>query len=214
MNQKVSPFLQPHSAIVRIWHWLTFILILISIFTVIINSTLLDPRANGKVVQEQLIGQNISLDDRQSFFIAHHFDDQLWNLHKYIGIGIAFLLLVRIAAEFSIPAEERTRTRLLSALKTYRSDKEGNKEYRHYLIVRTSYTLFYILLLFLSISGLIIAFGRNIGIEAQAVRSFKELHETGQWLVYAFVIFHIGGVVISETGKVKGIVSGMINGNK
>jgi cytochrome b len=32
--------------------------------------------------------------------------------------------------------------------------------------------------------------------------------------MYAFVIFHIGGVILADLGKAKGIVSGMINGNK
>lgn len=44
-----------------------------------------------------------------------------------------------------------------------------------------------------------------------------ELHKYlgfGQYLIYTFVFFHLCGVIISDLGKSKGIVSGMINGGE
>ena len=81
-----SLFLQKHSAVIRIWHWLTFLLISLSIITVILSTTILNPRKNAGAVKDQLKEQNITLDDRQAFFLAHHFDDQLWDLHKILGL--------------------------------------------------------------------------------------------------------------------------------
>jgi len=52
MDQKIipqgiesSPFIQKHSATIRIWHRITFLVISASMITVLIISTLLDPGA-------------------------------------------------------------------------------------------------------------------------------------------------------------------------
>jgi cytochrome b len=39
------------------------------------------------------------------------------------------------------------------------------------------------------------------------------LHEIAQYLIYAFILVHLAGVIIAENRGIKGIVSGMINGN-
>ncbi len=35
-----------------------------------------------------------------------------------------------------------------------------------------------------------------------------------QYLIYAFIFFHLVGVITANIGKYKGMVSGMINGTK
>ena len=209
-----NPFLQSHSALIRIWHWITFILITIIIFTVLVNTTLLNPRANALIVQEQLKGQGISVDDRQAFSIAHYFDDQLWNLHKLTGIGLSLLLLLRIVAELFVSKEERIKARLNYALKTYKKNPEEGGLNKYYFTVRVTYTIFYVLLLILVLTGISMAFGRQIGISRTVNGTMKEIHAASQWVMYAFILFHIGGVIIADLGKAKGVVSGMINGNK
>ena len=209
-----NPFLQNHPALIRIWHWLTFILITLSIVTVLLNATLLNPSRNAKPVQAQLKDQGITIDDRQAFFLAHHFDDQLWDLHKYLGISIALLLLFRIAGELTLPAGERATAKMKSALARYREDKENRDLYRHYLAVRITYSLFYLLIIIMAVTGLMLAFGRNLGISRELNHSIKEFHGACQWAVYAFVLIHISGVISADLGKAKGVVSGMINGNK
>ena len=42
----------------------------------------------------------------------------------------------------------------------------------------------------------------------------KDIHENIQWGLYAFMLFHIVGVVMADNAKYGGIVSRMINGNK
>jgi Ni/Fe-hydrogenase 1 B-type cytochrome subunit len=213
VNSTGSPFIQPHSAIIRIWHWLTFTLIALSIVTVILNLTLLNPRNNAQPVQNQLKNQGITISDRQAFSIAHHFDDQLWDLHKWIGFGISILLLFRVVAEFFIPRDQRIRKRMSNAIKIFKETEGDKSEYRHYLALKLTYTLFYILLILMSITGLSLAFGRQIAFLGQARRTIREIHAAGQWAMYAYVLVHIGGVIIADLGKAKGVVSGMINGN-
>jgi Ni/Fe-hydrogenase 1 B-type cytochrome subunit len=210
---RVNPFLQSHSGLIRIWHWLTFIVIALIIITVLLNSTVMNPRKNAAPVQNQLKEQGITIDDRQAFFVAHHFDDQLWDLHKILGIGLSVLLLLRIVSEFLIPADERIRLRLKSALTGYRAKGDDMKDQRHYLIVRISYTLFYLLLAIIVLTGLSMVFGGQLGISRELNHSLREFHGACQWVMYAFVLLHIGGVILADLGKAKGVVSGMINGN-
>ncbi len=210
----VNPFLQKHSAAIRFWHWITFVLIALSVTTVILNSTLLNPRNNTGQVQNQLKEQGLSINEKQAFSVAHQFDDKLWDLHKFLGFGIAIMLIMRLFTELFLPAEERVANRMSSAIKFYREETVRENDYRHYLIVKWSYLLFYILLIYMSLTGIALAFGHQLEFLGKAHRTIKEIHRAGQWAVYIFLMFHIGGVILADIGNAKGIVSGMINGNK
>jgi len=209
-----SLFLQPHSSIIRIWHWLTFLLISLSIVTVILNSTVLNPRNNEGAVRDQLKEQNITINERQAFFLAHHFDDQLWDLHKFLGIGISILVLLRIIAELLVPAGEKIKSRLTHAIKLSRDEAGKKEDARHYVIVKATYSIFYLVILIMAVTGISMAFGRELGISGPLHHTIKEFHGALQWVVYLFLIFHTGGVILADLGKAKGIVSGMIHGNR
>ena len=221
MEQKLSEatvgtshFLQEHSVMLRIWHWLTFLLISASILTVLLASTILEPRNNAPLVQKQLKEKGLDISNEQAWPVAHAFEDKIWDVHKIIGIIIAFLLLSRIIIEFAQPREERIRSRLKNALQLFRTTGAGRADYRHYLIVKWTYLAFYLLLIFMATTGLSLAFGKNLGIPREIHRTIKDIHGAGQWVMYTFVLFHVGGVILADLGKAKGLVSGMIHGNK
>lgn len=215
-NPKTSSsyFMQEHSASVRIWHWLTFIIISGSLITVLLNATLMNQRSNIPLVQDQLKAQGVSVTENQAFAITREYEDKLWGVHKVLGYGLAFLLMSRILIELFLPAEEKIRLRFRKALGLYRKNNLEIKEYRHYLSVKTSYLLFYLLLFFMALTGLGLAFGRDLGFSKELHGTIKEIHAFGQYLIYAFVFIHFCGVILADNKKSKGIVSGMINGNK
>jgi Ni,Fe-hydrogenase I cytochrome b subunit len=124
------------------------------------------------------------------------------------------MLAFRIIFEFLLPKDERVKTRLRSALNLFKSGTAEKAEYRHYLIVKYTYLLFYILLFYMAVTGLSLVLENQLGLPRNINHTIKEFHGAGQWVMYAFVIFHIGGVILADLGKAKGIVSGMINGNK
>ena len=213
-DSKISPFIQSHSAPLRIWHWLTFLFITGSIVTVLLNSTLLSPRDNVKMVQEQLEKKGATVTEEQAFAVSHEYEEKMWDVHKLIGYGLAFLLLVRVVIEFAQPQEEKMRNRLKNATALYKENGPAKFEYRHYLRVKRSYMLFFLLLFCMAITGLGMAFGRDLGLSRGIHGALKEIHEIVQYLMYAFIVIHLAGVIIAENGKIKGIVSGMINGNR
>jgi acetyl esterase/lipase/cytochrome b561 len=209
-----SYFIQEHSVPVRIWHWLTFILITATIVTVLLNSTLMNQRANIPVVQNILKEKGVTVNEDQAFAVTREYEDKSWGVHKWIGFGLSFLLLSRIVIELTQPGDEKIRSRFKKAMGLYKLNDSNKTEYRHYLGTKLSYIVFYILLFCMAITGLCLAFGRDLGIPRELHDTIKEIHGFGQYIMYGFVFIHICGIVISENQKAKGIVSGMINGNK
>jgi len=209
-----SFFIQEHSMMIRIWHWLTFIVISGIILTVLINSTLTNQRKNIPMVQEQLKSRNIIVTEDQAFAVTREYEDKFWNVHKLFGYSLAFLLISRVIIELTQPGEEKIRTRIKNALGLYRQKDNNKNEYRHYLRVKTGYLLFYILVIGMALTGLTLAFGRDLSIPRELSRTIREIHSFGQYLMYTFIALHIGGVIVAENMKIRGIVSGMINGNR
>jgi Ni,Fe-hydrogenase I cytochrome b subunit len=209
-----SPFYSQHSPLLRIWHWLTFLFILGSIVTVLVNSTVLSPRENIKLVQEQLQKKGVAVTDEQAFAVSHEYEDKMWDVHKLIGYGLAVLFLFRIFIELVVPSEERIINKLRKVKEAQRLNDNNNAEYTHYLRVRLTYSIFLLLLLGMILTGMGMAFGRDLGFSRDIFRSVKSVHAFIQYLIYAFIVVHLAGVILAENGKLKGIVSGMINGNK
>ena len=209
-----SPFLQKHSVLLRIWHWLTFLTITAIITTVLIASTALEPRANVKLVQERLAKKGVTVTDDQAFSVSHSFDDKMWDVHKLLGFGLAFLLVSRIVIELVQPGDEKVRERIKNALRLKTQTTEDQKLYKHYLIVKRGYIAFYALLLVIVLTGLGMAFGHDLAFLEQYHRLIKTIHSFCQYLMYGFVALHLGGVIVADITHSKGVVSGMINGGK
>jgi len=208
-----SYFFQKQSAVLRVWHWLTFFVISCSIITVLLTSTLLNQRKNISVVQNNLKEKGLIASEEQAFSVTREYEDKLWDVHKILGYGLAFLLISRIVIELVQPGEEKIRARLRSVSGLYKLAPENKQEYRHFMGVKISYLAFYVLLLCMVLTGLSMAFGRQLGIPREINHAIREIHSFGQYLIYLFVIIHLSGVVIAENSEHKGIVSGMINGN-
>jgi len=209
-----SPFIQKHSTLIRIWHWITFLVLSASMITVLINSTMLNPRDNIGLVQNQLKEKGVTVSEEQAFAVSHEYEDKMWEVHKWLGFGLAFLLISRVLIEIALPGDEKIRSRIKNAM-TLLKLNDGNKaQYRHYLNVKRVYMLFYTLLLLMALTGLGLAFGRDLGFTREIHNTVKTVHSILQYCMYAFVLIHLIGVIIAENTKDKGIVSGMINGNK
>ena len=213
-NDGKSIFLQKNSVALRIWHWLTFLVVTAIIVTVLMASTALNPRENIPVVQNILKEKGVVVSNDQTFAVTHMYDDKMWGLHEIFGYALAFLLLSRIAVELTQPKEEQISFRLKKARMALQQANADKKEWKHYLIVKASYSLFYLLLFAMVATGLIIAFGKDLGLAGPTRHTVKEVHGFIQYLIYAFLFFHLAGVIRAELRNAKGIVSGMINGGE
>lgn len=214
MNTKAAPtFNERHSIAIRIWHWVFFILLTSTITTVLLATFVFDPGDNVPLVQGQLQQKGVSVDKGQARAVTHAFNDVLWGLHTWIGYFIAAFVLGRFLLEIFQPGEERLRVKIRNAMGFATVSPEQGHEKRHYLRVKWGYVLFYLLMLLMAVTGLGLAF-EDVPMLKPIQETIRSLHNFMQYLIYAFILVHLTGVILADTGKYPGIVSGMINGKK
>jgi Ni/Fe-hydrogenase 1 B-type cytochrome subunit len=209
-----SHFLQQHSVMIRIWHWLTFIILSAVMITVLLNSTLMNQRKNAVMVQDLLKAKGVTVTSDQAFAVSREYEDMMWNLHKQLGYGLAFLFITRILIELVVPGEEKVYSRVKKAMGLYKQNEANKSEYRHYVWVKRGYLLFYTFLFIMILTGIGLALGRDVSFIGKIHREIKTVHSVCQYFMYAFVLLHLFGVIINENSNAKAIVSGMIHGNK
>jgi Ni/Fe-hydrogenase 1 B-type cytochrome subunit len=201
------PAVKKHSSALRFWHWANVIIISGSLLTVLLNSTLLNGNTNAYFIKTALQKTNVSTTIDQSRSVAHAIRDKVWRIHTYFGYGLAALLLFRLVLEFFQKADQKFIRNLKSAYSKYKIAKNHGLT-RHELAVKSIYMLFYLLLIVMVVTGLILAFD-----EFKSIRpKIKNIHGFCMYLVLSFIIVHLGGVFLAERKDSKGIVSDMING--
>lgn len=206
-------FLASHSLAIRIWHWLLFVFIFGAFTTVGFATFVFNTGENIPLVQQQLQKKGLTVDAPTARGVSHAFNDKLWELHTWIGYGIALLVLVRFVLEVFQPGPEKMRQKMRHAAGFVPATREQAGEKRHYLTVKWSYVVFYVLILVMALTGLVLAF-EDVPFFQSIRRPVKTVHNFNQYLIYAFVIIHIVGVVQADNKRYPGLVSGMINGKR
>jgi Ni/Fe-hydrogenase 1 B-type cytochrome subunit len=208
-----SFFAERHPALIRIWHW-TFAFLVISTMILVLFATLVfDTRANAPGVAEEAMGRGVELNEKQARGIAHYFSEKLWVLHTWVGYGISILLLSRMVIEVLVSKEDRLRTRIKKALTFAPATDPQKKDRLHYIWVKRGYLVFYLLILTMALTGLGLAF-EEIPILEQWHDTIKEIHELGQYAMFAYVILHLFGVLRADILTSNGLVSRMIHGKR
>jgi cytochrome b len=146
--------------------------------------------------------------------VAHAYSDKLWDLHTWLGYGLAGLLLIRIIIEITQPGEEKLRTKIRKAAGFKPSSPTDNAVKRfvqHYGRVKWTYVIFYVLIGTMALTGLGLAF-EDVPVFRNWHRGITKVHQTVQYFIYAFILIHLVGVIRADLGRHKGLVSGMIHG--
>jgi Ni,Fe-hydrogenase I cytochrome b subunit len=224
MEPSTSPqtrffFKLKYRAAIRIWHWLTFLFITGTMVTVLFAKTLFEPRHevsppsnNQETVQQSLSKQPFDPPKwdpatKAAFMYSH----KIWDAHKIIGFGLCFLLMTRVLIEVKSSKKDRILSRINAAVNIRVSDGDEHRDKKHYLSVKRGYVIFYILILTMATTGIIMAFDHS-EIFKSVARPAHEIHSFVQYLIYAYVLTHLIGVIRADMTKQKGIVSAMING--
>ena len=208
-----SLFPQKHALAIRIWHWVTFSLFTATIVMVLLANTLFDTKANIGMVQDQVKEKGGFVTAEQAKNVAHEYRDKLWETHKIIGFFLCFALLSRVVIEIAISKEEKLLSRIKYAAGIARKNRGVNTDAKHYLTVKYTYLIFYILFLLMATTGLVLAF--------EDTEFLKPVHHTAtvihsflQYAIYGYIIFHLIGVVRADVTEYPGIISRMINKGK
>jgi Ni/Fe-hydrogenase 1 B-type cytochrome subunit len=203
-----------YSATLRFWHWINALVISGSLITVLINSTLTDNQTVGPVVTDELKNKGITVTAQQAGSIGHALSDKVWEVHTIFGYVLAGLLLFRLVLEFFQLADQKFIRKIRSAYEKFTITKQNREVARHELTVKTIYSLFYILLTIIVVTGLFLAFEDLLAPFKSIRHSVKEVHGFCMYLVIAFILVHIIGVVLAERKDSPGITSDMINGGR
>ncbi len=210
LNTPPLMFMDKHSLAIRIWHWLTFIVLAASLVMVLLASTMFSTKGNISMVTEQVENKGGSVTAVQARAVAHEYSDKLWMMHKYIGYGLCFLLLCRMVIEIAGPQQEKLAVKIKNALRL-RKSTPGKNTGSHFLFVKDGYVFFYAIFLVMAITGLGLAF-EDVPLLHSIHKPLIKVHEFTQYLMYLYIIVHIVGVIRADTTDSKGIVSGMIHG--
>lgn len=202
-------FNEPKHILIRIWHWLAFLLFIGSVTTVILNKTMFKTKANINMVQTMVQEKGGTITPEQAKNVAHEYSDKLWTLHKYIGFGLVFLMLWRIVAEFIIDRNKK----VVARIRNTNAVADTTVEKKHYLMVQYGYLLFYAMFFTMCITGLIMAF-EDIELLKPIHDAANSIHSVVQWGMYGYMVLHIGGVILADCTNHSGIVSRMINGKE
>lgn len=205
-----SLFPKRHALAIRIWHWITLSLFTATIVMVLLANTLFDTKSNIAMVQDQVKEKGGIVTMEQARNVAHEYRDKLWETHTIIGYLLCFALLSRVVIEIAISKEEKLWSRIKLATGLARKNRGKNSDASHYLTVKYTYLIFYILFFIMAGTGLVLAF-EDTAFLKPFHNTAKSIHSFGQYAMYGYIVFHIIGVVRADVTEYPGIISRMIN---
>lgn len=197
-----------YSSGLRLWHWLSAVVISGSLLTVLANNTITNGHANAQVIQKSFAEKNVLVSQDQARGAAHEISDKVWELHTYFGYILITLFIFRLALEFTHRADQKLIRKLKFAYAQLKGDHK--KQAKQDVVVKSLYITFYTLLCIMAITGLGMAFEDDI--PALKIHALREIHGFCMYLIITFIIVHLSGVFLAERKNGKGIVSDMING--
>lgn len=184
----------------RIWHWLHAFVVLGLLLTVFLRKTFLSWRVNSEILSSKLLTMDINVSTEQAKLLAKAVRAPMWEWHIFFGYGLAALILIRLLLFFT------------------KSGKQNFVDIKyldlHKKMVKIGYIGIYAVLAFMSISGLMINFYQDLGLDKTTAHDIKEIHEFVFNAVWIFVLLHLGGLIVAENRGEKGIVSEMLHGGK
>jgi len=178
---------------------------------VLLNSTLLKTKKNAIAIKANLAHSGVTVTDGQARSVAHELSNKVWMIHTYFGYTLAALLIFRLLVEFFQLADQRFIRKLKSAYHQYQTTKKNRELAKHEFWVKTIYAVFYLMLITMALTGLCLAFEDDVPL-LKSIHAFRQIHAFTMYLILAFIVVHIVGVLLAERKDSRGIVSDMING--
>lgn len=185
-----------YSLAFRVWHWLSALVVLGLIGTVLLRWTLLAKSKTAYLLKERLDTMGITITDDQAITLVKALRVELWEWHIILGFLFGVLVVFRLYLHF---VESKKRL-AFSELGSYRK------------LLRASYCALYAVFGIMAATGLILYFSKDINLSRDIAQSIKNLHEFLYYYIAFFIPLHIVGVFLSDATKEQGLVSSMIHG--
>ena len=187
-----------YSPYFKLWHWLNAIVVLGLLGTVFLRKTFLSWRTNSEILMTKLSELGVEITAEQAKILAKAIRAGMWEWHIILGYALSILILYRIVLYFTKSKKQ----------------EEFNKLSLHKKLVEVLYCLFYATLFFMAVSGLVLEFGKDLGMAKELLHDIKEIHEAVFYFIMYFTIIHLMGVIVAELRNEHGIISRMISQEK
>ncbi len=182
----------------RIWHWLHALVVIGLIGTVLLRKTFLSWRDNSEILTDKLFDMDIDVTLEQSKILAKAIRAPMWEWHIILGYALAALVIYRLLLFFT--ESEKKSFINFSSLNLHKK------------MVKLSYIGIYTILLFMTVSGFVLLFYKDLGLLKTTAHDINVLHEFMFIFIWAFVLLHLGGLIVADNTDEKGVISDMING--
>jgi len=180
----------------RVWHWLNAIVVLGLLATVFLRKTFLSWRTNSEILIDKLFDMDIDITVTQAKILAKAIRAGMWEWHIVLGYALAFLIVFRAY----IYLTDKSKKHSFSSLSLHKKGRE------------ISYYIVYTTLTFLTLTGFVIYFYKDLGVLKETAHTIKEIHEMSFYIIMYFVPLHLTGIVITEIRYKKSLISRMIHG--
>ncbi len=217
MNPTLAPTTdaptQDYRAPLRVWHWGTAVLVSGQLLTILFLKVIVSPRSAVPEFLQALRRDNITLTVKQANSFAHIISDRIWQWHIYIGLAMAAFWLLRVVIELRGPSPVRFSARLLEVARRYRLAPPADKGTAgKVLFSKSTYALFYAFITVIVFTGLCLVWADDVAFLGRIEHPMKEIHNVTMYLIIAFFVVHVVGVVWAEMTKDHGLISRMVGG--
>ncbi|MDX9813960.1 MAG: cytochrome b/b6 domain-containing protein [Sulfurimonas sp.] len=182
----------------KLWHGIIAFVMVGMLSTVWLRKTFLSKKENGALIVDKLNDLGVHIELKDAIDIATAIREPMWNWHIYLGYALAFLVVYR---------------GLL-----YLFDKRDKMSFAeadlHKKGVRVLYMLFYVSLVFITISGLLYHFYQDLAIAKDTALGIKKFHKLWYNYFLYFVPLHIVAIIAADIIHKDGIPSSITRPKK
>lgn len=203
---------ESHPRSLRFWHWVNFLLVTALLLTVLVVKTSLNSKENTVLIKNVLSSKGVNVDDAQAKAVAKSLSKPVWELHTYLGYGLAALLLYRLIVEVRLVESQTLQYKIITKRKVLKEMLIPTIGAQHDFWVNIAYLIFYMILMVMVCSGLWLTL--DMDSLKQVKKVVKQVHNISMYFMLAFYVVHILGVLLTELYKRNGLVSAMINGSQ
>jgi cytochrome b561 len=184
-----------YSLIYRLLHWAIAISMILLLCTIFLRMYWMNKNHVSDIIQQFLATKNMSLPEDDTILLAKQIRQPMWIWHIYLGYVLVGLFALRFALPFF------GEMKFSSPLKAGLSLKEKFQSW--------VYIVFYICVFTSLFTGMMLKFGPESQEELM-----EKIHVLSLYYLLAYIVLHIGGLIMAEFTSDHGIVSRIIGGKK
>ncbi|TDP61570.1 cytochrome b/b6 domain-containing protein [Flavobacterium dankookense] len=184
-----------YSKVYRIMHWLIAVCFMLLLLTIFLRMTWMNKNNVGDIIEEFLREKKQNLSRDEIIILAKKIRKPMWNWHIYFGYALVALYSIRLLLPFFGEMKFKN---------PFQKNIDSKTKFQFGV-----YIVFYVCVAVSLISGLIIELGpKNLK------ESMESIHVLSIYYLLAFIVVHLGGVLMAEFTNRKGIISSVISGEK